>query len=116
MPAATPEKRYRPFTSVIVVATGVPHWSLSVTSTLAIPGSPMSWLPSPSASSHTLSPTLALRTLGFTTMFVTDALTWIGSWTDVVDAVFVRDVTPLGSGSATVTSNVAVRLWPGRRA
>ena len=92
---------------MIVVATGVPHWSLSVTSTLAIPGSPMSWLPSPSASSQTLSPTLALSTLGFTTMFVTDALTWIGSWADVVDAVFVMDVIPVGSGSSTVTSKVS---------
>ena len=89
---------------------------MSVTSTLAIPGSPMSWLPSPSASSQTRSPTLALCTLGFTTMFVTEALIWIGSWVDVVEAVFVMDVIPLGSGSSTVTSKVAVRLWPGRRA
>ena len=45
------------------------------------------------------------QTLGLATMFVTDAVRAIGNWVDVVEAVFVIDVIPEGSGLSTVASN-----------
>ena len=85
-----------------MVATGVPKRSLSMTSTFAIPGSPMSCVASPSPSNQTRPATLALTTLGFATMLVTDALRAIGNCVEVVEAVFVIEVMPEASGLSTV--------------
>ena len=78
--------------SVVPIATGVPNSSLSVTATFARPGSPTSWLASPSASNQTRPATLALRRLGTVTMFVTEAVSCTGSWSVVTAAVFVISV------------------------
>ncbi len=48
-------------------------------------------------------------------MFVTEALSAIGNWVDVVEAVFVIDVIPLGEGLSTVALKVSVREPPGAR-
>ena len=95
------------------MATGVPNRSLSVTSTLASPGSPGSCASLKLASNHTRPATLALSTLGLATMFVTDAVRAIGNWVDVVEAVFVIDVIPEGSGLLTVALKVRVSEPPG---
>jgi hypothetical protein len=67
---------------VIVVATGVPNWSLSVTSTFAMPGSPRSCTPKLAPSSHTRPATLALVELGWTTILVSESLSGrlLASW------------------------------------
>ena len=49
-------------------------------------------------------------------MFVTDAVRAIGNWVDVVEAVFVIEVIPEGSGLSTVALKVRVTgVPPGRR-
>ena len=51
---------YAPFASVIVLCpVGFPFSSNKFTVTPSMPGSPASWMPSPSKSSHTKSPMLA---------------------------------------------------------
>ena len=65
------------------------------------------------ASSQTLPETVAVETVGVATMFVTGLLiSWNGSWTDDVEAVFVTEVCPVGKGLLIWTLKVAVRLWP----
>ena len=52
-------KLYKPFPSVVVVASWTPFSSNKLTVTLAMPGSPASCMPSASKSSNTKSPKLA---------------------------------------------------------
>ncbi len=75
VPATSPSNRYLPSESVVVVRITVPEELSNSTVTPLTPGSPVSCTPSPSRSSKTKSPMLALPTVMVTVSVLFDSLT-----------------------------------------